>query len=180
MTADFSLYGQVALVTGASSGLGRSFAGFLADAGASVIVAARRAEKCAEAAEEIGGETLAVGMDVMDADSIEAALTAAEEQFGPVMPLMKFSSEEEVIQRANNTEYGLAGAVWTNDADKGVEIAEQLETGTVWVNEFLHLNPLAPFGGHKQSGFGVEYGLEGLKEFTYAQVVTVKRDSAQA
>lgn len=88
MTADFSLYGQVALVTGASSGLGRSFAGFLADAGASVIVAARRAEKCAEAAEEIGGETLAVGMDVTDADSIEAALTAAEEQFGPVTVLV--------------------------------------------------------------------------------------------
>ena len=64
MTADFSLNGQVALVTGASSGLGRSFAGFLADAGASVIVAARRAEKCAKVAEEIGGETLAVGMDV--------------------------------------------------------------------------------------------------------------------
>ena len=110
----------------------------------------------------------------------EDARIVAEEQFGPVMPLMKFSSEEEVIQRANNTDYGLAGAVWTNDPDKGVEIAEQLETGTVWVNEFLHLNPLASFGGHKQSGFGVEYGMEGLKEFTYAQVITVKREAAGA
>ena len=91
---------------------------------------------------------------------------------------MKFSTEEEVIQRANNTEYGLAGAIWTENPDKGVEIAEQLETGTVWVNEFLHLNPLAPFGGHKQSGFGVEYGMEGLKEFTYAQVITVKHNAA--
>ncbi|MEM7100928.1 MAG: aldehyde dehydrogenase family protein [Pseudomonadota bacterium] len=110
----------------------------------------------------------------------EDARIVAEEQFGPVMPLMKFSSEEEVIERANNSDYGLAGAVWTNDPDKGVEIAEQLETGTVWVNEFLHLSPLAPFGGHKQSGFGVEYGIEGLKEFTYAQVITVKREAAQA
>ena len=107
----------------------------------------------------------------------EDARIVAEEQFGPVMPLMKFSSVEEAIERANNSEYGLAGAVWTKDADKGVEIAEQLETGTVWVNEYLHISPLAPFGGHKQSGFGAEYGIDGLKEFTYPQVITVKRDA---
>jgi len=99
----------------------------------------------------------------------EDARIVAEEQFGPVMPLMKFSTEEEVIQRANNSDYGLAGAVWT-----------QLETGTVWINEYLHLSPFAPFGGHKQSGFGSEYGVDGLKEFTYAQVITVKRDAEVA
>ncbi len=107
----------------------------------------------------------------------EDARIVAEEQFGPVMPLMKFSTVDEAIERANNSDYGLAGAVWTADPDKGVEIAEQLETGTVWVNEFLHLSPFAPFGGHKQSGFGAEYGLEGLKEFTYPQVITVKKDA---
>lgn len=109
----------------------------------------------------------------------EDARIVAEEQFGPVMPLMKFSTTEEAIARANASEYGLAGAVWTGDPDKGVEVAEQLETGTVWVNEFLHISPLAPFGGHKQSGFGAEYGIEGLKEFTYAQVITVKREPAE-
>lgn len=108
----------------------------------------------------------------------EDARIVAEEQFGPVMPLMKFSTVEEAIKRANASEYGLAGAVWTGDPDKGVEVAEQLETGTVWVNEFLHISPLVPFGGHKQSGFGAEYGLEGLKEFTYPQVITVKREKA--
>ena len=108
----------------------------------------------------------------------EDARSVAEEQFGPVMPLMKFASVDEVIERANNSEYGLAGAVWTKDTDKGVEIAEQLETGTVWINEFMQLSPFAPFGGHKQSGFGAEYGIEGLKEFTYPQVITVKRDAA--
>ncbi|MBX7532957.1 aldehyde dehydrogenase family protein [Qipengyuania sp. 1XM1-15A] len=107
----------------------------------------------------------------------EDARIVAEEQFGPVMPLMKFGSVEEAIERANNSEYGLAGAVWTKDTDKGVEIAEQLETGTVWINEFLHISPLAPFGGHKQSGIGAEYGIDGLKEFTYPQVITVKRDA---
>lgn len=108
----------------------------------------------------------------------EDARIVAEEQFGPVMPLMKFASVDEVVERANNSEYGLAGAVWTKDTDKGIELAEQLETGTVWINEFMHISPLAPFGGHKQSGFGAEYGIEGLKEFTYPQVITVKRDAA--
>ena len=108
----------------------------------------------------------------------EDARIVAEEQFGPVMPLMKFGSVDEVIERANNSEYGLAGAVWTKDTDKGVEIAEQLETGTVWINEFMQLSPFAPFGGHKQSGFGAEYGIDGLKEFAYPQVITVKRDAA--
>ncbi|TXI12394.1 MAG: aldehyde dehydrogenase family protein [Novosphingobium sp.] len=107
----------------------------------------------------------------------EDARIVAEEQFGPVMPLMKFSSDDEVIARANNSEYGLAGAVWTKDTERGVKIAEQLETGKVWINEFLHLSPFAPFGGHKQSGFGAEYGIEGLKEFTYSQVITVKKDA---
>jgi aldehyde dehydrogenase (NAD+) len=110
----------------------------------------------------------------------EDARIVTEEQFGPVMPLMKFSTEEEVIARANATEYGLAGSVWTGNPEKGVAIAEQLETGTVWVNEYLHLSPFAPFGGHKQSGFGVEYGKEGLKEFTYPQVITVRKDKIPA
>ncbi|MEZ5696359.1 MAG: aldehyde dehydrogenase family protein [Sphingomonadaceae bacterium] len=107
----------------------------------------------------------------------EDARIVAEEQFGPVMPLMKFSTTDEVIQRANASDYGLAGAVWTGNPEKGVEIAEQLETGTVWINEYLHLSPFAPFGGHKQSGFGAEYGVEGLKEFTYSQVITVKKNA---
>ncbi|RGP42172.1 Glyceraldehyde-3-phosphate dehydrogenase (NADP(+)) [Altererythrobacter insulae] len=120
-----------------------------------------------------------VPISIMD-NPPEDARIVAEEQFGPVMPLMKFSSEDEVIARANNSEYGLAGAVWTGDPEKGVEIAEQLETGTVWVNEYLHLSPFTPFGGHKQSGFGAEYGLDGLKEFTYPQVITVKKDNVPA
>jgi len=96
------------------------------------------------------------------------------------MPLMKFATVEEAIARANNSDYGLAGAVWTANADEGVRIAEQLETGTVWVNEFLHLSPFAPFGGHKQSGFGAENGKEGLLEYTYPQVITVSRQNVGA
>jgi NAD(P)-dependent dehydrogenase (short-subunit alcohol dehydrogenase family) len=88
MTADFSLSGQIALVTGASSGLGRSFAGFLAAAGAKVVLGARRIDKCDEAAREIGDTALAVALDVTDPDSIEAALDAAERAFGTVTVLV--------------------------------------------------------------------------------------------
>lgn len=84
MTADFSLAGRVALVTGASSGLGLGFARMLADAGASVVLAARRRERCAEAASQIGGKAAAVALDVTEPASIEAALDEAERAAGPV------------------------------------------------------------------------------------------------
>tara|TARA_R110000787_G_scaffold26335_4_gene73667 strand:+ start:290 stop:1048 length:759 start_codon:yes stop_codon:yes gene_type:complete len=88
MTADFSLEGRTALVTGASSGLGRAFAGMLADAGAKVVLGARRREKCAEAAAEIGDAAIAVELDVADPASIAAALDAAEAAFGTVTILV--------------------------------------------------------------------------------------------
>lgn len=88
MSADFSLEGQVALVTGASSGLGRAFAGMLADAGASVVLGARRREMCEAAAAEIGEAAAAVALDVTDPDGIEAALDAAEQAFGTVTILV--------------------------------------------------------------------------------------------
>jgi NAD(P)-dependent dehydrogenase (short-subunit alcohol dehydrogenase family) len=88
MTADFSLSGQVGLVTGASSGLGRAFAGYLADAGAKVALGARRADKCAEAANEIGSAAIAVELDVSDGISIKAALDRVEKDLGPVTILI--------------------------------------------------------------------------------------------
>lgn len=88
MTADFSLNGQVALVTGASSGLGQAFAGFLAYAGAQVVLGARRADKCAEAAAEIGANATSVSLDVTSPDSIQAALDTAEKAFGTITLLV--------------------------------------------------------------------------------------------
>jgi len=88
MTADFSLSGQVALVTGASSGLGRAFAGYLADAGAKVALGARRVDKCAEAATEIGNQAIAVELDVSERGSIEAALNRVEKDLGTVTILI--------------------------------------------------------------------------------------------
>lgn len=98
-----------------------------------------------------------------------------EEQFGPVLPLIKFDDVDEVIGRANASEYGLGASVWSADTDKALEIAKQIQSGTVWVNEAQHLSPLVSFAGHKQSGVGVENGLEGLLEYTNAQTITVKK-----
>ncbi len=98
-----------------------------------------------------------------------------EEQFGPVLPLLKFDNIEEAISRANASEYGLGASVWSADTAKALEIGSRLQTGTVWINETQHLSPLAAFGGHKQSGLGSEGALEGLLEYTNAQTTFVKR-----
>ncbi|WP_260927585.1 aldehyde dehydrogenase family protein [Novosphingobium sp. 9] len=89
-----------------------------------------------------------------------------EEPFGPILPIVAFDDVEEVIAKANASPFGLAGSVWGRDRDAAIAVARRLETGTVWVNE-IHIHGIdIPFGGHKQSGMGVENGAEGLAEFT--------------
>lgn len=101
-----------------------------------------------------------------------------EEQFGPVLPLLRWSNEADVIARANDSEYGLGGSIWTNDIDAALRMAPQLETGSVWINEAMALHPHAAFGGHKQSGIGAENGVDGLLEYTNPQTITVRRPVA--
>ncbi len=110
----------------------------------------------------------------------EDARIVREEQFGPVLPLMQFDSVEDVISRANATEYGLGASVWSGDVDQAQTIGRMLQAGTVWINESQHLSPLASFGGHKQSGIGIEGGQEGLLEFTIPQTMFVRRRAAQS
>lgn len=89
-----------------------------------------------------------------------------EEPFGPILPIIAFDDVEEVIAKANDSPFGLAGSVWGRDRDAAIAVAKRLETGTVWVNE-IHIHGIdVPFGGHKQSGMGVENGQEGLAEYT--------------
>ncbi|MGD2182480.1 aldehyde dehydrogenase family protein [Lusitaniella coriacea] len=99
---------------------------------------------------------------------------AREEIFGPVMSIIPFETIEEVVQRANATQYGLAAAVWTRDITKAHAIAHRLQAGTVWINCYDALDPAAPFGGFKQSGIGRELGEYGLHEYTEVKTVTVK------
>lgn len=88
-----------------------------------------------------------------------------EEVFGPVVGITKFKTIEEAVTLANDSKYGLAGAVWSNDNEKAHMIASQLEAGTVWINEYHLLNPGMPFGGFKQSGIGREMGPEGIMSY---------------
>lgn len=108
----------------------------------------------------------------------EDARIVQEEQFGPVLPLIRFDDYDDVIARANATEYGLGGSVWSKDEEKAYELAQRIQSGTVWVNETQHLSPLAAFGGMKQSGVGVEGGLEGLLEYTNAQTLVRRKKAA--
>ena len=89
-----------------------------------------------------------------------------EEPFGPILPIMRWADLDAVIADANDTDFGLAASVWGPDRGEAIEVANQIEAGTVWVNE-IHIHGIdIPFGGHKQSGMGVENGREGLEEFT--------------
>jgi acyl-CoA reductase-like NAD-dependent aldehyde dehydrogenase len=101
-----------------------------------------------------------------------------EEAFGPVLPLLRFKDVDDVIRRANDSPYGLAGAVWSRDIDQAIAIAKRLETGNVWINQNLQNAPHIPFAGQKQSGFGVENGEEGLKSFTQLKAIYIPKQPA--
>ena len=94
-----------------------------------------------------------------------------EEQFGPALPIIRYHDVDEVIARANACEFGLGGSVWSGDIEKAKHYARQLECGSVWINKHGAIQPNAPFSGVKQSGIGVEFGVEGLKEFTTIQTL---------
>ncbi|XP_014679627.1 PREDICTED: retinal dehydrogenase 1-like [Priapulus caudatus] len=97
-----------------------------------------------------------------------------EEIFGPVQQIIKFKSIDEVIKRANNTTYGLAGAVFTKDIDKALTLAQSVQSGTFWVNCYNVGGPSTPFGGFKMSGIGREGGEYGLHEFCEIKTVVIK------
>jgi aldehyde dehydrogenase (NAD+) len=108
------------------------------------------------------------------ADVQDEMRIAREEIFGPVMSIIKFRDLDEVVDRANNTPYGLAAAVWTRDIGKAHAIANNVRAGTVWVNCFDVFDAAAPFGGFKQSGIGREMGEYALQQYTEVKTVTVK------
>lgn len=101
----------------------------------------------------------------------EDARCVVEEAFGPVLPLLRYRDTEEVIARANDTPYGLAASVWGKDAEEAERIARRIEAGTVWINQVHVFGPDIAFGGHKQSGIGIENSLHGLAEYCNMQTV---------
>jgi succinate-semialdehyde dehydrogenase/glutarate-semialdehyde dehydrogenase len=107
------------------------------------------------------------------ADVPAEAAILAEEIFGPVAPVVTFSSDDQAVQLANRTEYGLVAYVYSRDLARGLRIAEALECGMVGLNRGVVSDPAAPFGGSKQSGLGREGGHEGMLEYTEPKYVAV-------
>ena len=98
---------------------------------------------------------------------------AQEEVFGPVLGVMKFREDDEVIAMANDTQYGLAAGIWTNDIKRAHRVAREIKAGTVWINTYRAISYASPFGGYKNSGYGREMGMEAVREFTQVKSVWV-------
>jgi len=108
-------------------------------------------------------------------DIKEGSKLVDEEQFGPVLPVIKYSDNDDVIRRANATNYGLGASVWSSNSERAHKVAERIEAGTVWINKHLDMAPHMPFGGAKHSGIGTEFAEEGLAEFTQLQIINEAR-----
>lgn len=106
-------------------------------------------------------------------DIAEDSRLVREEQFGPVLPVLRYDDLNDAIARANDSEYGLGGTVWTSDPRRGEDVAMRIDSGTVWVNRHLDLPFDVAFGGAKQSGIGRQQGVAGLEEFTQAKVINI-------
>jgi acyl-CoA reductase-like NAD-dependent aldehyde dehydrogenase len=107
------------------------------------------------------------------ADIDEHSRLVREEQFGPIVPVLKFTDEEDALRRANDTRYGLSGSVWSSNPDRAAALASRLEVGTAWVNHHRATSATVPFGGAKESGIGRVYSEMGLKAYLEPRVVSV-------
>ena len=106
---------------------------------------------------------------VADIDNDNDLVT--QEQFGPALPIIRYSDLDEAVAMANGLDVGLGGSVWSSDKDAAREVAARLQTGTIWINAHGAVHPMVPFGGVKQSGYGLEFGTDGLKGVAVPQVI---------
>jgi acyl-CoA reductase-like NAD-dependent aldehyde dehydrogenase len=130
----------------------------------------------------VGGTAMPDGLDrgwyvqpTLFADADNSMRVAREEIFGPVLTVIPYSDEDAAIRIANDSEYGLAGSVWTQDIDRGLAVAAAIRTGTFGVNQGYTMDPFAPFGGVKGSGYGRELGREGIDGYTDSKSIAVAR-----
>jgi len=111
------------------------------------------------------------------ADVDETSRLVQEEQFGPILPVLRFRDVEDAIRRANDTRYGLSGSVWSRDTARAAEIAARLEVGTAWVNQHRTTAATVPFGGAKESGVGRQYSVLGLKSYMEPRVLSILKSA---
>jgi acyl-CoA reductase-like NAD-dependent aldehyde dehydrogenase len=138
----------------------------------SLIASARDAGYGVLQGEAPAGDGFFVPVTLVD-NPADDARVVIEEAFGPVLPLLRFTGTDEVIARANATDYGLGATIWTSDIAAAQKIAQRIEAGSVWINSPGMPTPYAPFTGHKQSGIGSENGQDGLLEFTQPKSIHI-------
>lgn len=109
------------------------------------------------------------------ADIAEGTRLVDEEPFGPVLPILRYTTIHDAVERANATHFGLGASVWSADPERGAQVASKLVAGTVWVNRHVGVDTNVPFGGAKQSGLGCEYGLEGLRQYMQATAMFIPK-----
>jgi acyl-CoA reductase-like NAD-dependent aldehyde dehydrogenase len=139
-----------------------------------LIADARRAGKIIAGGEIPDGPGYFIPPTVVR-DIPDDARLVREEQFGPVIPVLKYRTVEEAVSRVNDSTYGLGGSVWSQDPERASQVALKIDSGTVWVNAHLNCYPDVPAGGAKQSGIGAELGMDGLEHYTQAHVVYVTK-----
>lgn len=110
-------------------------------------------------------------------DIKDGAQLVDEEQFAPILPIIRFDHVDDALAHVNNSIYGLGGSVWSADSERAVAIARRIDSGTVWINHHADLRPNIPFGGAKQSGVGKELGMEGLLEFSQTSVISLAKEA---
>jgi acyl-CoA reductase-like NAD-dependent aldehyde dehydrogenase len=135
----------------------------------------------------VGGTAMPEGIDkgwyvrpTLFADADNSMRIAREEIFGPVLTVIPYADEEDAIAIANDSDYGLAGSVWTDDTDHGLDVAARIRTGTFGVNQGYTMDPFAPFGGVKSSGYGRELGREGIDGYTDTKSIAVNAGHSAA
>ncbi|MGW8482855.1 aldehyde dehydrogenase family protein [Microbacterium sp. NPDC055903] len=106
------------------------------------------------------------------ADIEDGTALVDDEQFGPVIPVIRYSDVDDAVRRANASSQGLGASVWSDDADAATQIAARIQAGTVWINNHGAINPVVPFGGIKASGYGQEFGVAGLKAVSNPKVIS--------
>ena len=146
-------------------------------AGATLLTGGFQPEKDFKGRDITSGNFLAPAIFTDCDDAMEIC---KEEIFGPVLSILSFDSEEEVIERANNTVYGLSAGVFTNDIKRGHRVIHQLQAGTCWINNY-NITPIElPFGGYKQSGLGRENSLAAIQQYTQLKSVYVELGNVES
>ncbi|HEY9511508.1 MAG TPA: aldehyde dehydrogenase family protein [Rhodanobacter sp.] len=186
-----SIYDRVVEGIGAAVGAMKVGSGFDADTQIGPMVSARHRDRVAgyvsagkqEGARVVTGGTTSTGpgyfvQPTVFADVKADARIAREEIFGPVVAVARFRTEAEAIQLANDSPYGLAASIWSNDLNRVNRLVPRIKAGTVWVNTHNIVDPNMPFGGYKQSGFGREHGRNAIHAFLETKSVCIAYPTA--